>query len=84
MYPLIIILIVERQKSVIHSFQTTISHSIHFASAPRPNDHPNNTISLIEGIGTQIRTRSGNIEDGFDVDAENNEAVQAATDVKVN
>ena len=82
MYPLIIILIVEHQKSVIDSFQATISNSIHFASAPRLNGHPNNTVSLIEDIRTQMRMRSGNAEDGVDMDAANN-MIQPGIDVKV-
>ena len=56
MYPLIIVLIVEHQKSVEHSMQDGVSHSIHFGSA-RPNTqhhHLTYGISIIETIRTQI------------------------------
>ena len=84
MYPLIIILIVEHQKSVIDSFQATISNSIHFASAPYPNERRNNTISLIEGIKTHMQMRLSDLEDGLDIESTGSEVVRPDIELKVN
>ncbi len=54
MYPLIIILIVEHQKSITHSIKDTpASHSIQFAQ--NEGSHPGNSISIIETIRTQMQ-----------------------------
>ena len=56
MYPLIIILIVEHQKSVEHSMQDAVSHSIHFGSVQPSTQRHHSTygMSIIEIIKTQI------------------------------
>ena len=57
MYPLIIVLIVEHQKSVEHSMQDGVSHSIRFGSAQPNTQHHHSTygISIIETIRTQMQ-----------------------------
>ena len=54
MYPLIIILIVEHQKSVEHSMQDAVSHSIHFGSVQPNTQHYHSTYG-IETIRTQMQ-----------------------------
>ena len=58
-----VILIVEHQKSVEHSMQDAVSHSIHFGSA-QPNtqtQHSTYGMSIIETIRTHMQ--SGNDEE---------------------